>query len=123
MAHGPFVNLFGVVTDSPLEHGAAVGNFAGKNRLRHLSRGVKIISPSVLLTPEEHVSRDRPLDPREKTPMLAEEAQAHFILGAEPHQEWTASNVAETDNAADGMDGHAEAHVAINLNRYRLAFL
>ena len=53
--------------------------------------------------------------------MLGEEAYAHLVLGTKPHEKGAAPYVAEADDAADGMDGNAQPHIAVNLDHHCLA--
>ncbi|OPY75626.1 MAG: hypothetical protein A4E64_01867 [Syntrophorhabdus sp. PtaU1.Bin058] len=112
-----------MVTQRPLQDGAAIRDLAGQNTLGDLSRECGIVSLPILLTPQKHIAGHGSLNSRQKPAMLRQKAQCHIIFRAKSHQKRAARNIAETDNPADGMDGNTQANLTVNLDDNGLAFL
>ena len=120
LIHGHLIRM---VPERPLEDRPVIGYLSGEDRTGDVCGSLGVIGLPVLLPAEEDVPGDRPLDTRQETAMLREEADADTVLRTEAHQEGAARHVPKTDNTANRMDGKAEADILLHFDDDRLPLL
>ena len=121
--HGALVRssiLLAWSLDRPVQHGPAIGDFPCQDAFRDLRRSSRSSARLYCSLLRRTLPDTGPCTLARNRPCSRQEAQAHLVFCAESHQIRTAPDVAEADDAGDGMHGHAQTHVAIDLDHHRL---
>jgi len=71
-----------MIPKRPLDNGPGIRNLADQYCPRHTCRGLAVIRPSVLLPPQQDISRDRSLYPGQKPAVLGQKAQSDATFSA-----------------------------------------
>jgi hypothetical protein len=74
-----------------------------------------------LFPPQKNISRNRALDPGEKSAVLRQKTYPHITFGAKPHQIGAATDISEANNPADGVNGYTEPDLSLYLDYDRFS--
>lgn len=120
-AQGVGTGAVGAVAQGAQQDGAAVGDFGGH---QGLGNGAGIgVGTAVLVAPQQHVAVDGALHAGEEAPAAAHERQGHVALAAQAHQRGAGGDLAEADDAVQGVDGHAQPRLLFDAHQHGLALL
>lgn len=123
LGHGLIGVTFGMIAQGTLEDSAAIGDLAEDEIAGDQQGCLGIVHAPALLAPQQDIAGLRPDDPGQEASMLGEEGEVNTPVGAETHEVRAAGDLSKGDNAAQGMDGKAEALLALHVDDDAFAVL
>lgn len=98
-----------MIAEGALKDRAGVGDFGGEDGAGDLSGTKVVIGVMILSAAEEDVPADGAAHGGEEAAVFAEKAEGNAVFCAEVHELWRTRDLAETNDAVDGMNGEADA--------------
>ena len=115
--------LLRVFSGRPPQHSAAIDNLAGDEGAGQGERSFHIVRFAILLAPQQHIACGGAVHCGHEAPVFREPGHGHAVLGAMPQQKGTATDLPETDQRPDGVDGNFSQFPAFRAQTDALAVL
>ena len=113
----------GMVAQMALEDGAGIVELAEDEHAGEIGRFGQIVRPTVLHAAQQHVAGLWAIHAGKEFAVFGEKTDRHAVFAAMAEQKGAAQDVAETDQAADVVNGEAGAHLLFGLDDDGFAFL